>query len=54
MIVLISTLLFGSLMSVFAKILGISIEKESSNKKIFKRFRHQSVETLDEILLPQN
>ncbi|CDW89237.1 sodium hydrogen exchanger [Stylonychia lemnae] len=54
MIVLISTLFFGSLMSVFAKLLGISVEKENQNKKILKRFRNPSVETFDDKLMHEN
>lgn len=41
-------------MSMFAKLLGISVEKESHNKRVLKRFRNLSVETYDEKLMVEN
>ncbi len=53
MIVLITTIIFGSLMSLFAKILGISVEKESADVQVFRRFKKSdSVASLDELLIP--
>lgn len=54
LIVVISTVVFGSMMTLFAKLLGISVEKQSVDDQVFKRFRQVSVTSLDEILAPEN
>ena len=54
MIVVITTVIFGSLMTSFAKLLGIKTEKQTMDKQVFKRFREVSVTSLDELLIPEN
>jgi hypothetical protein len=42
-------------MAVFAKILGISVEKQSMEDQVFKRFQQDvSIASLDELLIPEN
>lgn len=54
MIVVITTVAFGSLMTLFARLLGISVEKSPFDEQVFKRFREVSVASLDELLIPEN
>jgi hypothetical protein len=53
-IVVISTVFFGSFMTLFDKLLGISVEKQSHNAQVFRRFREVSIGSLDELLIPEN
>lgn len=55
MLVVLTTVCFGSFMAVFAKILGISVEKQSMEDQVFKRFQQDvSIASLDELLIPEN
>lgn len=54
LVVVFSTVVFGSLMTLFAKLLGIKVEKQTYDAQVFNRFRDMSVASLDELLIPEN
>lgn len=54
LIVVFSTVVFGSMMPLFAKLLGIKVEKQSIDTQVFNRFRNLSIASLDELLIEEN
>jgi NhaP-type Na+/H+ or K+/H+ antiporter len=54
LIVVFSTVVFGSMMPLFAKLLGIKVEKQSIDTQVFNRFRNLSIASLDELLIDEN